>query len=42
MADAETKAQPTTDQIWEVLKTVQDPELHMSVVELGLIYDVVI
>ena len=42
MADAETKTQPTTEQVWEVLKTVEDPELHMSVVELGLIYDVVV
>ncbi|MBT5775232.1 MAG: DUF59 domain-containing protein [Dehalococcoidia bacterium] len=42
MADAETAELPTTDQLWEALKGVEDPELHMSIVELGLIYDVAI
>jgi metal-sulfur cluster biosynthetic enzyme len=42
MAEAETKQGPTTDEIWAVLKTVEDPELHMSITELGLIYDVAI
>ena len=45
MADAEaetTVERPTTEQLWEALKLVQDPELHMSIVELGLVYDVAI
>ncbi|MDA0351171.1 MAG: iron-sulfur cluster assembly protein [Chloroflexi bacterium] len=42
MADVETKKRPTTDEIWAVLKTVEDPELHMSITELGLIYDVAV
>lgn len=42
MADTETAELPTTEQLWEALKLVEDPELHMSIVELGLIYDVAI
>ena len=42
MAEADTKKRPTTDELWEVLKKVEDPELHMSIVELGLVYDVVV
>jgi len=38
MAEAETKLPPTEDEVREVLRTVEDPELHMSIVELGLIY----
>ena len=34
------KATITPDQIMEKLVPVQDPELHMSIVDLGLIYDV--
>lgn len=30
----------TTSKVWECLKTVLDPELHISIVDLGLIYDV--
>lgn len=31
---------PTLDDIREALKTVQDPELMMGAVDLGLIYDI--
>ena len=33
-------ALPTEEEIREVLKTVEDPELRMSVVDLGLIYGI--
>ena len=32
-------AGPTRDEIMERLQTVEDPELRLSVVDLGLIYD---
>jgi len=38
VADAEAKTLPTDDEIREVLRTVEDPELRMSILELGLIY----
>ena len=31
---------PTSDDVFEVLHQVEDPELGMDVVELGLVYDV--
>ena len=31
---------PTKDEVLEVLRTVEDPELGMDVVDLGLIYEV--
>ncbi len=31
---------PTRDEVYETLKTVEDPELHMGIVDLGLVYDV--
>jgi metal-sulfur cluster biosynthetic enzyme len=31
---------PNVEEIWEVLKQVQDPELHMGIVDLGLVYHV--
>ena len=30
----------TRDQVYDRLKTVMDPELHVNIVDLGLIYDV--
>lgn len=31
---------PTPDEIWSVLATIPDPEFGLSIVDLGLIYDV--
>lgn len=33
---------PTTEQIIEALKPVQDPEIRIGVIDLGLIYDVAV
>lgn len=30
----------TEEQVWEALQEVQDPEMPISIVDLGLIYDV--
>ena len=35
-------ATPTKEQIMDALKSVQDPEMCIGVVDLGLIYDVMI
>ena len=32
-------ATPTKDEIFEALKPVQDPEIRIGIVDLGLIYD---
>jgi metal-sulfur cluster biosynthetic enzyme len=29
-----------TQKLWEEIATVEDPELHMSIRDLGLIYEV--
>lgn len=42
-ADPETRpdaAPPAERAVWTALRTVEDPELPVSVVDLGLIYDV--
>ncbi len=39
-AGTETGARPTPDELRDVLRGVEDPELHMSIVELGLVYGV--
>ena len=37
---AEPATPPTEDEVRAVLQTVEDPELRMSIVDLGLLYDV--
>ncbi|MDA0269409.1 MAG: iron-sulfur cluster assembly protein [Chloroflexi bacterium] len=38
MADTEAIAFPTNEEIHETLRKVEDPELRMSIVDLGLVY----
>lgn len=33
---------PTVDEIREKLKQVYDPEVHLSIIDLGLVYDIAI
>ena len=33
---------PTKDEVLEILRTVEDPELGMDVVDLGLVYEVAV
>lgn len=37
-----TNAEPTEEAVWAALQTVEDPELPISVVDLGLTYDVTV
>jgi metal-sulfur cluster biosynthetic enzyme len=37
---AETSAAPTRDELMTKLAEVKDPEINMSIVELGLVYDI--
>jgi metal-sulfur cluster biosynthetic enzyme len=39
LSDALT-AMPTRDEVYTALRVVQDPELHLGIVDLGLIYGV--
>jgi metal-sulfur cluster biosynthetic enzyme len=38
MAETEAVAFPTNEEIREALRAVEDPELRMSIVDLGLLY----
>jgi len=38
--DTTTEALPSVDELWEVVRQIQDPELRMSIVDLGLVYHV--
>ncbi|MEX1022266.1 MAG: iron-sulfur cluster assembly protein [Dehalococcoidia bacterium] len=40
MTDTETTTRPTDEELRETLRGVEDPELHMSIVDLGLVYRV--
>ena len=38
--EVDEEQRPTAEELREVLKQVQDPELHMGIVDLGLVYNV--
>jgi metal-sulfur cluster biosynthetic enzyme len=40
MAETETAELPTLEELWAVVRDIQDPELRMSIVDLGLVYHV--
>lgn len=40
MADETTTQAPTYEQLREKLREVKDPEINMSIVDLGLVYDI--
>jgi metal-sulfur cluster biosynthetic enzyme len=40
MTDFDEEVRPTAEELREALKVVQDPELHMGIVDLGLVYNV--
>ncbi len=37
-AGAPTNERPSEEQLWEVLRQIEDPEIRLPIVELGLIY----
>ena len=39
-ADADAETRPVVERIREALKGVQDPELGINIVDLGLVYDI--
>jgi metal-sulfur cluster biosynthetic enzyme len=40
MTEASTQAAPTYDELKAKLSEVMDPEINLSIVELGLVYDI--
>ncbi len=40
MAETEKQEAPTYEQLREKLREVKDPEINMSIVDLGLVYDI--
>ena len=40
MADTETKIRPTDEELRERIREVKDPEIDMSIVDLGLVYEI--
>ncbi len=40
MTEATRQKPPTPEEVLEAIEPVEDPELHLSIVELGLVYDV--
>jgi metal-sulfur cluster biosynthetic enzyme len=38
MDDGDGEISSTTEYLWDVLKTVQDPEMGVSIVDLGMVY----
>lgn len=40
MADTDTKTRPTDEELLEKIREVKDPDIDMSIVDLGLVYDI--
>lgn len=40
MAETETKTRPTDEELRERIREVKDPEIDMSIVDLGLVYGI--